>query len=208
MPFRSVHGCARAGRSASARSGRGGAWRRTRARPPLARARRAVGSTLTLPDGAPPMGSGQFGQQAREALVAHQLPVADPGLERVVVPQQLGVQLLQAALLELLTQTPEAPPVGEPALEDRDLGTALELCGRPHREVEDSHRPPGRPYEPGLVRRCERSRSPRVANGAVNGRPGGRSVSATSPPGPATATSWPPRSRTTTSGSARWATLG
>ncbi len=126
------------------------------------------GSTRTLPAGAPLRGSGHIRQQAREALVAHEPSIADSGVERGAVPQQLGVELVQAALLELLTQTPEAPPVREPALEDRDLGAALELCRRSHREVEDSQRPARRPYEPGFVRRSHRVASLRVANGAVN----------------------------------------
>ena len=108
-------------------------------------------------------------QQSREPFVAHEPPIADSGVERGVVPQQLGVELLHTALLELLPQAPEASPVRESTFEDRDLGTALELCGGPHREVEDAQRPAGRPNEPGLVRGRRGVAPLGVANGAVNG---------------------------------------
>ena len=85
------------------------------------------GSTRTLPGGAPPSGSGHLGSRRAKRSSRTSCPSRIPASSASSSHNELGVELLQAALLELLAQAPEAPPVREPALEDRDLGTALEL---------------------------------------------------------------------------------
>ena len=70
---------------------------------------------------------GAPGEQAGEPLVDHQAPPFEALVDLGLVEDQLPVELAEATLLVVLSQAPEPPPVGEHALEDRDLGASLEL---------------------------------------------------------------------------------
>src|SRR5688572_3618775 len=90
-------------------------------------------------------------QELRKPLIADELPVPDPLLDLRVVPDQLGVQLVQTTLLVVQSQAPEATGVAKPAVAQRDLRSPLELLEGAQREVEDAKRPGGRPNEPNLL---------------------------------------------------------